>query len=300
MSELVIAEDQRTWTDAQKAALVQMGLGDAPRGDIEVFFHQAQRAGLDPFAKQIYLIGRNSKQGNQWVKKYTIQTSIEGFRIIRDRQKTRPYRGHTEQWCGEDGVWKDAWLSKEPPAAARVLLSIEGFTQPVPGVALWSEYAPMKDGKPTGLWATKPSIMLAKCAEALALRKAYPHDLSGLYEDSEMDQASAPAVTAAEPQGGAQSPAPEVREPSRDWLADANAATSYDELKVVFEGAAAAGDLAVQIADGRTLRDYLFELREKLAAAPKEDVVDAEVVEEPAEQTPMGWPVAEIPKDGES
>lgn len=108
---------------------------------------------------------------------------------------------------------------------------------------------------------------------------------------SKSDQASPATSGVSEPQAAAQRPA-EVRQPSRDWLADANAATSYEELKVVFEGAAAAGDLAVQIADGRTLREYLFELKAKLTAGPSEDVQDAEVVEDEPVQS---WPVAEIP-----
>ena len=114
-----------------------------------------------------------------------------------------------------------------------------------------------------------------------------------------MDQASPSAAPVSEPQASVQPPAPEVRQPSRDWLADANAAKSREQLRPVFQAAQEAGDLDVAIADGRSLKEYLWGLRESLPETV-EDIVDAEVVEDaPAEQT-SDWPVAEIPKDGES
>jgi phage recombination protein Bet len=82
------------------------------------------------------------------------------------------------------------WLESEPPAAARCLVYVKDYTHPVVGIALWSEYAQIgRDGKPQALWASKPALMLAKCAEALALRKAYPQDLSGLYTTDELPEA---------------------------------------------------------------------------------------------------------------
>ena len=59
-----------------------------------------------------------------------------------------------------------------------------------PAIALWNEYVGTKfNGDVTQMWATKGALMLAKCAEALALRKAFPQDLSGLYTSDEMQQA---------------------------------------------------------------------------------------------------------------
>ncbi|MGF3055645.1 RecT family recombinase [Microbacterium sp. YY-01] len=307
-TNLVIASDQTFFNDAQRAALVQMGLGDAPRGDIEAFFHQAKRSGLDPFARQIYMIGRRSKQGNQWVTKYTIQTSIDGFRVIRDRKGT--FRGMEEHWCGPDGVWREVWLEEGPPAAARITLYLDGFVKPVTAVARYDEYVPLKDNRPTGQWGKMPALMTSKVAEALALRKAYPQDYSGLYTSDEMAQADrgdvapeavpVPVVTqeAAQPAGDGL----ERRRPSRDWLKDAAAAPTQAALGDVFHAAQDAGDLNVAVRNPVTgeghpefiaLGAYLRGLK---GSKPVEDVVDAEVVEEPVKS----WPVADIPNGVES
>src|SRR5699024_2773705 len=87
-----------------------------------------------------------------------------------------------------DGQWTDVWLSKTPPAAAKATVLRNGARYPA--VALFEEYKGTKrNGELNQMWATKGAHMLAKCAEALALRKAFPQDLSGLYTSDEMDQA---------------------------------------------------------------------------------------------------------------
>ena len=264
--------DVSRWTDREKALVEAAGLVSrgnlAPRPVVEAFLSHCHRTGLDPIARQIYCIER----GGKW----TTQISIDGARLVAERSKQ--YQGQTPvEWTADGVTWTQVWLSKDNPAAARVGVYRAGFQAPLFAVATWDAY---NAGSP--IWKKMPALMLGKCAEMLALRKAFPQDLSGLYSAEEMDQASTPAEHASRPQEAVQT-ASEVRAPSRDWLADANAATTYDELKVIFEQAGAAGDLAVQIADGRTLRDYLFELRDKLNAQPAEEPVDAEVVDdEPA------------------
>ena len=207
-SALAIRDDQTGFTPAQIATLRQLGVENATDGDLAVFFHQAQRTGLDPFARQVYMVGRNTKdKSGQWVTKYTIQTGIDGFRLIGRRAadaKHETLEVTDTEWCGPDGKWVDVWLSDQPPAAARVAIIRNGGR--FPAVALFREYAQYRkdrDGSQTltQMWADKGALMLAKCAEALAWRKAYPQDLSGLYTSDEMGQADnhAPSGPAARP-----------------------------------------------------------------------------------------------------
>lgn len=186
-TELAIKADQTTWSPIQKAGLRQIGLTDATEGDLALFFHYAQKTGLDPFSRQIYMIGRWSKDGT----KYTIQSSIDGLRII--AQRSGEYAGQTPpMWCGADGVWTDVWLADTPPVAAKVGVYRQGFAEALVAVARLDSYMPKtKDGKPSGMWGTMPDVMLAKVAESLALRKAFPNDLSGIYTTEEMEQADA-------------------------------------------------------------------------------------------------------------
>lgn len=185
-SALAVSSTQGYWTAPQLAALTQIGVNNAPQADLAVFLNFAQRTGLDPFARQIYMIGRNSKTQSGWTTKWTIQASIDGLRIVAER--SGDYAGQTPvEYVGTDGIWRDIWVSAQPPVAARVGVLRHGFTAPLYAVAYFDEYVQTdKEGKPTSMWASKPKLMLAKCAEALALRKAFPNDLAGLYTADEM------------------------------------------------------------------------------------------------------------------
>jgi phage recombination protein Bet len=223
---LAVKQDQNQWDATQLAALRQIGLSDAPAGDLALFLHYAQKTGLDPFSRQIYMIGRwDSRSGGN---RYTIQSSIDGLRII--AQRSGEYAGQTEpKWCGDDGVWKDVWLSQTAPTAAKIGVYRQGFAEPLYAVATIASYMPTgKDGKPQGLWSKMPDVMLAKVAEALALRKAFPNDLSGIYVSEEMDQADA-KVTAAPV---AIEATPALSDTRKDELVKAIAgATSKEELR---------------------------------------------------------------------
>lgn len=154
--------------------------------EVEMCFMVMRQTGLNPVLKQIYFIERTEYSGGKERKRIVPQTSIDGLRLIAERSQKRDGEFPPE-WCGEDGRWCSIWLKDKPPAAARVAVHKKGCSQPFYGVALYREYVQTSNkGAVTKFWREKPALMLAKCAEALAIRKAFPQETAGIYAQEEM------------------------------------------------------------------------------------------------------------------
>lgn len=296
---LAIRPDQTSWTEQQGAVLRQSGIDNQVAAEeLSAFLHLCQRTRLDPFSRQIYLIGRwDSRQQR---KVYTPQTSIDGYRVIAHRACAEA--GHSlgyedTLWCDKSGQWRDVWLPDAPPAAAKVTVIRNGMR--FSAVARYSEYVQTKkDGGPSGLWGKMPSTMTAKCAEALALRMAFPHDLAGVYTAEEMaqadnpaperhlrkvqpgesDQWATPAATVAA--ATADVPAESLTPAGRDYLHEAMAAPDAATVRQIWQDAKGEGARPGYLAQ-------IAEVGKQKAAAEQsatadDGVVDAEVVETPA------------------
>ncbi|NUS79122.1 MAG: phage recombination protein Bet [Streptomyces sp.] len=309
---LAIRPDQTTWTEQQGAVLRQSGIDNqVATEELSAFLHLCQRTRLDPFSRQIYLIGRwNNQQGR---KVYTPQTSIDGYRVIAHRAAAEA--GHAlgyedTLWCAKDGRWQDVWLDDAPPAAAKVTVIRNGMR--FSAVARYSEYVQTKKGgEPSGLWVKMPATMTAKCAEALALRMAFPHDLAGVYTAEEMAQADNPAagerhLRKVQPGEGDPwaTPGPEAEQGTAAVKGRSQPAQDVADVAAQTSNRAAVQDLYRQARDEGLLAEavktpdrelvelgaYLIARGQQLAEptpAPEADdesdgVVDAEVVETPA------------------
>ncbi len=151
----------------------------APDDELEYFIRFCQAKGLDPTAREVYFIARKSYNGIAW----TIQTGIDGFRAIAER-------------TGElDGIDEPEFRYDQGGklVSATVRVYRKGASRPFVATAFYQEYVQTdRDGAPNSMWRKMQHSQLSKCAEALALRKAFPRQLGGTYTADEMGQANNP------------------------------------------------------------------------------------------------------------
>lgn len=209
MSAAAIASPFTTFTGRQLDLIRHTVAKDCSPDEFNLFIAAAQRAGLDPFRRQIAALVFNKQRPEK--RRLAIITGIDGLRALAARSgRYRPDEAEPQiSYLPElKAATNPLGIEK---ALVRIFIRDEGGGdwRPVAGVAYWDEFAPITEEwvedlatgrrRPTGKrvldaassWARMGRVMIAKCAEAQALRKAFPEDLSGLYENSELDQARA-------------------------------------------------------------------------------------------------------------
>jgi phage recombination protein Bet len=147
--------------------------------EFQMFIHVCKKTGLDPAMKQIHPVKRwDSKLKKETM---TVQTGIDGYRLIAERTgRYAPGREPTYQYNDGKLISATAYVKKQ---------TVDGTWHEIAASAFFEEYVQRtKEGHPTNFWQKMAHNQLAKCAEALALRKAFPGDLSGIYTKEEMLQ----------------------------------------------------------------------------------------------------------------
>lgn len=163
--------------------------------EFEVFIMACVKTQLDPFMRQIYAVKRKSKKPDgTWGETMTIQTGIDGYRLIAER--TERYAPGPEPTYVYDNngqlISSTSYIKKQTK---------DGTWHTVSASAYLDEYCQTfvdkqtGEKKPTGMWVNMQRTMLAKCAEAQALRKAFPAEMSGVYTKEEMQQADVEEIT---------------------------------------------------------------------------------------------------------
>lgn len=287
--------DVTQWTPQQKAIVDAAGLvftypdyhdraGErvpASPAVVEKFLAICRRTGLDPLARQVYCIGRAGKNGIEW----SIQTGIDGFRVVAERSKK--YSGQDPfEWLTAEHGWVDVFVpalhGAHPLAArARVYRSDWPDTRPAVAVAEWGAYVQTKyNGDPVAMWKQNGAGQLAKCAEALAIRKAFPQDLSGVYTD---DETAASSNAPAEP-----------IEPTRDWLGDIGKLRDMEAAAVLREELRNAPDYTPDLWGALLARVGTLQTATEepptgpMPTAESDDVVDGEPEDDEHPPTDLG------------
>lgn len=200
-----------TFTAEQSRMIRDTFANGASEAEFLPLMEVAKARKLNPLLRQIHFVKRwdSGKHREVWA----VQVSIDGLRAIAER--TGRYAGQDEPEFVEGPEGR--------PVSCKVRVYRKDWTRPAVGVAFWSEFVQTTRDKQTGkerpnaMWGRMPHLMLAKVAEALAIRKAFPEDTSGLYTGDEIPATETVAEEVrAEPQRQPEKPAPQLAAVSDD------------------------------------------------------------------------------------
>jgi phage recombination protein Bet len=194
MTKEIATQQQPIYTKEQLALITRTVAVGATPDELSMFLHVAKKSKLDPFLRQIHFVKRGGKA--------TIQVGIDGYRAIADR--TGHYAGN------DDPKYEYNDKNELVKASVTVYKIVGGQKCAFTASALWDEYVPQAGQD--FMWQKMPHVMLAKVAESLALRKAFPNDLAGLYTQEEMAQSGEQPTIADTAAGVEQMPDPDPKE----------------------------------------------------------------------------------------
>lgn len=144
--------------------------------EFDLFFYECDRRGVHPLDRLIIPV----KYGG----KMTFIVAVDYLRARAARSGVHLGTADPDmRYVMKDGKPK---LSQPTVATVTVKKLVRGYICEFTASARWDEYCPEGTNR---MWDKMPCTMLGKCAEALALRKAFPAELSGLYSKEEMGQA---------------------------------------------------------------------------------------------------------------
>lgn len=236
------------FTPEQQQIILDTCCGGAPLSEARALIAIAEARGLNPILQECYFVKRWDSENRR--EKWAVQAAIDSFRI--KAEQTGLYAGQDEPEYEYD---KEGLVT-----LARVRVWRKDWPRPAVGVARWDEYVQTtKEGKPTRFWQRMPHNQLAKCAEALAMRKAFPAVLAKVYVTEEMGQADNEAPYVPQMSSGRDAPAlppAPASEPRTDSGTFAKLCARLDaaeDMATINGIASAAGKAhkAAQITDGQ-------------------------------------------------
>lgn len=179
---VLVPADYKSKLTRQQVDLIKNTIAKGASDDeLKMFLYVCERTRLDPFTKQIHLVPRWDNRLGREVRSPIV--GIDGLRSVAER--TGAYAGN------DDPIYDDE--TKPKKATVTVYKVVQGVRVGFTASARWEQYFP---GEKQGfMWNKMPHLMLGKCAEALALRKAFPAVMSGLYVAEEMQQAQGLVAT---------------------------------------------------------------------------------------------------------